>query len=223
MPEPGVSESAPTASLFPSAAPSAERPVIVDAPMPAGLEPIDDEEPFFDQGPSLFGDMPEADFAPPPAAETPMTPELWERVLSEARDRSRFKAGAIGHTLFIGEEDRQLIIAVHPEDTDSRDALLSEDVQELLCDIAEPLCGHRFGIRVEKDDTIPLPEPEPEPEPEPAPEAPPAPKAKAAPKKGSEPTTPPAPPSLRPSEEEFYHDPLIEKALDAFHARLIKN
>lgn len=219
--KPSVAESSPAASSPTSAAPAVELSPIADAPMPAGLEPIDDAEPIFEPAPSLFGDMPEADFAPPSAAETPITPELWERILTEARDRSRFKAGAIGHTLFIGEEDRQLIIAVHPEDTDSRDALLSDDVRELLCDIAEPLCGHRFSIRVEKDDTIPLPEPEPEPEP--TPEPPPAPKAKATPKKSPESATPPAPPSLRPSEEEFYHDPLIEKALDEFHARLIKN
>ena len=32
-----------------------------------------------------------------------------------------------------------------------------------------------------------------------------------------------APASLKPTEEEFYHDPLIEQALKTFHATLIKN
>ena len=33
---------------------------------------------------------------------------------------------------------------------------------------------------------------------------------------------PAAPASLRPTEEEFYHDPLVELALKEFHATIIK-
>ena len=137
-----------------------------------------------------------------------MTPELWEECLTLARSKSPLKAGLIGNTVFISEEDGRLIIAVNPVDTDTRDTLLNEDVQAILNEVAEPLCGHCFSITISTDDTVPLPEPEPEPAPAPAPK----PSAKAA-----------APASLRPSEEEFYHDPLIELALKEFHATLIKS
>ena len=46
-----------------------------------------------------------------------------------------------------------------------------------------------------------------------------APKPAAA----AEPEKKAAPASLKPTEEEFYNDPLIEQALKTFHATLIKN
>ena len=187
--------------------------------MPEGLEPLDDEEPSFDATPALFADMPDA--APQPQ-NRPLTPELWDQLLTRAREISMLKASAIGNTLFISDDDGHVTVAVHPQDTESRDALLSEDIGALLNEIAEPLCGHRISIYVVTDDSVPLPEPETEPEPEPTPApAPAAERRSAAPAAASAP--PPAPPSLRPSEEEFYHDPLIELALKEFHATLIRN
>ena len=53
----------------------------------------------------------------------------------------------------------------------------------------------------------------------------PAPAPKPAPKEAPKPQAPekrPAPPSLKPTMEEFYQDPLIELALKEFHATLIK-
>lgn len=224
----------PTAAA-PSAQPAFPTPAMA---MPAGLEPIDDAPPSFedvppsfDAEPALFADSPALfdDLPPSPApdagfglaAPRPMTPELWEECVTLARKKSPLKAGMIGNSLFISEEEGRLLIAVNPADTDTRDALLNEDVQALLNDIAEPLCGHGFGITIATDDSVPLPPPELEPEPEPAP----APKA-AAPKAAApapEEAKPAAPPSLRPTEEEFYHDPLIELALKEFHATLIKS
>lgn len=218
--------------------------------VPQGLEPIDDAPPSFnlspgsseeagnepapdaeespglfgDDSPGLFGDLPPS---PTPSgdfdvvAARPMTPELWEQCIQLARTKSPLKAGPISHTLFISEEEDRLLIAVNPADTDTRDALLNEDVQALISDIAESLVGHNLSISITGDDSVPLPDPDPTPEPEPEPK----PKAKApskpAPKAAEEPK-PAAPSSLRPSEEEFYHDPLIEQALQVFHATLIK-
>lgn len=144
-----------------------------------------------------------------------MTPELWEECVTLARKKSPLKAGMIGNTLFISEEEGRLLIAVNPTDTDTRDALLNDDIQALLNEVAEPLCGHGFGITIATDDSVPLPPSEPKPEPElnTAPKA-----ADPAPDEAK----PAAPPSLRPTEEEFYHDPLIELALKEFHATLIK-
>ena len=55
------------------------------------------------------------------------------------------------------------------------------------------------------------PAPKPRPKEQPAPAA--APKAEQQ----------AAPASLKPTDEEFYNDPLIEQALEVFHATLIKN
>ena len=226
-PEPRTAESQPAATPQPepeprpaaAAAETQPAPVPAAAPMPEGLEPLDDEEPSFDATPALFADMPDA--APQPQ-NRPLTPELWDQLLTRAREISMLKASAIGNTLFISDDDGHVTVAVHPQDTESRDALLSEDIGALLNEIAEPLCGHRISIYVVTDDSVPLPEPETEPEPEPTPApAPAAERRSAAPAAASAP--PPAPPSLRPSEEEFYHDPLIELALKEFHATLIRN
>lgn len=192
-----------------------------DAPLPELAESAG-EETSFDATPSLFADLPEA--APVPQ-NCPLTPELWDQLLTRAREISMLKASAIGNTLFISDDDGHVTVAVHPQDTESRDALLSEDIGTLLNEIAEPLCGHRIRIYVVIDDSVPLPEPEPEPEPEPpAPAAAPAAERRAAAAPAAAPAaTPPPPPSLRPSEEEFYHDPLIELALKEFHATLIRS
>lgn len=192
-----------------------------DAPAVGAASAPDQEPASFDGGFSLFADLPPASVPDDAFAATPsrpMTPELWEECLTLARSKSPLKAGLIGNTVFISEEDGRLIIAVNPVDTDTRDTLLNEDVQAILNEVAEPLCGHCFSITISTDDTVPLPEPEPEPSPAPAPK----PSAKAA-APAPEETKPAAPASLRPSEEEFYHDPLIELALKEFHATLIKS
>lgn len=192
-----------------------------DAPAVGAASAPDQEPASFDGGFSLFADLPPASVPDDAFAATPsrpMTPELWEECLTLARSKSPLKAGLIGNTVFISEEDGRLIIAVNPVDTDTRDTLLNEDVQAILNEVAEPLCGHSFSITISTDDTVPLPEPEPEPAPAPAPK----PSAKAV-APAPEETKPAAPASLRPSEEEFYHDPLIELALKEFHATLIKS
>ncbi len=227
----------------------ASAPAPVSAPAPApGLEPIDDAAPSFAPAPApaLVSEPEEAplpaeeealpvemmpgfeDVAPaPPAQEAPraclVTPEAWDAALHTARQLSPLGAGLIGNTVFIGEEEGLATIAIHPADTDSRDALLSEDVVELINNALEPACGHRVRLRVVSDATVPPPaEEEPLP-PLPPPPAP-APRKLTAPAKETPPaaSTPPPAESLRPTEEEFYHDPLIELALQEFHATLIR-
>ena len=116
-----------------------------------------------------------------------------------------------------------VIIGIHPEDVNTRDALLSEAIMELVREAAQGLCGRRINLRVVSDASVPPPvveempplPPMPAPAPKPVKKAP----APAAPVEEK----PAAPASLRPSEEEFYNDPLIELALKEFHATLIKN
>ena len=200
--------------------------------MPAGLEPIDDEPPSFALDPDLE-DTPapdsdtmadEALYAAGAAPAGALTPESWEALLAAMREASPLHAGSVGSTLFISDDDGLVTLAIHPEDTDTRDALLGEPLTELLAEIAPRFCGHRVTLRLVVDDSVPPPVVEPPPPPAPLPEPAPRPaaKPKAAEKKPAAPARPAAPPSLRPTMEEFYQDPLIELALKEFHATLIK-
>ncbi len=188
--------------------------------MPAGLEPIDD-------APPLFGDMPPAESADDPApAERALTPADWDAVLADVREKSPIASADIGHTLFISDDDGLATIAIHPEDRNSHEALLSEALSELISNAAQERCGHGLRLRIVTDASVPpptaveiLPPPNfeelaPAPKPKPKAEAP-----APAPKPAAETA---APASLKPSDEEFYHDPLIEQALEVFHATLIK-
>ena len=185
------------------------------APMPPGLEPIDDAPPIF--GGSAL--PPEEPSAP---SDSPMTPDMWNALVTELQRRAPLKAGMIGNTLFAGDEDGLVTIGIHPADTDTRDALLEDDLRRLMDELAPAICGHNITLRLVTDASVappvaeeppPPPLPEPTPRPKPQPQTPP--KPAAAPK-------PEAPPSLRPTEEEFYHDPLVELALKEFHASIIK-
>ena len=194
--------------------------------MPPGLEPIDDAPPVFDaapiadvppvEEPSLYYDEPEA---VPSVAPRALLPGEWDDVLANVRAQAPIKAGLIGKTLFLSDDGGLVTVAIHPADTDSRDALLSEDVSALICEAASALTGQSVSLRVVTD--LSVPEPKVEPLPPLSAPTPPPPKRKAPePEKKEEPTA--AAPSLRPSTDEFYKDPLIELALKEFHAKLIK-
>ena len=208
----------PTPAVLPPAPQLEPEPVFEPepAPMPPGLEPIDD-------APPMFGDMPLPEEEPAAPAPGPMTPDMWNALVTELQKRAPLKAGMIGNTLFAGDEDGLVTIGIHPEDMDTRDALLEDDLRQLMDELAPGICGHSITLRLVMDNSIPPPvveaPPPPPPLPEPAPR--PKPQPQAAPKPAPTPK-PEAPPSLRPTEEEFYHDPLVELALKEFHASIIK-
>ena len=152
-----------------------------------------------------------------------MTPASWDSLLMALREASPLQAGAIGNTLFISEDDGLVTIAIHPADTDTRDALLGETLRELMAELAPQICGRSITLRLITDATVPEPQAEEPPPPAPLPAPAPRPEKKPKePEKKPQPEKPAAPPSLRPTEEEFYNDPLIELALKEFHATLIK-
>ncbi|MBR2125287.1 MAG: DNA polymerase III subunit gamma/tau [Akkermansia sp.] len=197
----------------PQPAPPATPPVT----MPPGLEPIDDAPPLFD-------DVPAADVAEP--TERPLTPVDWENVLQAVRTKSPIAGAGIGHTLFISDDDGLATIAIHPDDMDTRDALLSDTLSELIATAAQEICGHSLRLRIVTDGSVPPPQaveilPPPNFE-ELAPAPKPAPKPAKAPAPAAPQQENTAPASLKPNDEEFYHDPLIEQALEVFHATLIK-
>ncbi len=222
------------APIAPAPAVAEPAPEPEPAPMPAGLEPIDDVPPSFaldpdleDSAPPLFDDEPGAMSAGEDApAGSPVTPERWDALLAAMREASPLQAGSVGNTLFISEDDGLATIAIHPEDTDTRDALLGDALSELIAELAPRICGRNLTLRLVTDATVPPPVAEeppplaPLPEPAPRPEKKPQPKAPEKPAPQAD--KPAAPTSLRPTEEEFYHDPLVELALKEFHATLIK-
>ena len=220
---PGASASAPAPAPAPKPLPEAPATAPQPEPEPiiaeeaTSLEPIDDQPP-------LFGDMPAPDM-PPESAEPVarnLTPEDWDSILETVRTKAPLKAAMIGNTLFVSDEDGLVFIGINPEDIHTRDALLSEAITDLVRDAAQALCGRRITLRVVADAGVPptvveeMPPPPPMPIPAPKP-------AKKAPAPAPAEEKPAAPASLRPTEEEFYNDPLIELALKEFHATIIKN
>ncbi|MGN0836298.1 MAG: DNA polymerase III subunit gamma/tau [Akkermansia sp.] len=216
-------------------APAAAEPPLPPAPAPApaprsaDLQVLDDAPPSFaaPAAPAAAEAPTEAPApaeTPAPVGAQPFTPALWERLLERLHELAPLKADMLGHTLFVEENEGRLVIAVHPQDTDTRDALLGEGLRELLPSLAQELCGHPVSLHVVTEDTLPPPEAMEPPPPLPLPQAAPkAPAPKTAPKPAAEKNDKAeAPASLRPTEEEFYHDPLVELALKEFHATLLR-
>lgn len=222
------------------------QPAPVPQPVPAptpGLEPIDDAPPSFDdmpgEEPLPYDEPPLFDMGPPddpmmtgepemqPAGS--LTPAAWDALMAAMREASPLQTSAVGNTMFISDDDGLVTVAIHPADLDTRDALLGDSLRELMAELAPRFCGRSITLRLVSDDSVPPPVAEEPPPPAPLPEPAPRPAAKpkapekkpaaAAPEK---PAAPAAPASLRPTEEEFYHDPLVELALKEFHATLIK-
>ena len=223
VPMPGTAAPAPAPAPAPQAAPApapAPQPEPEQEPQPAPepppveaapartLEPIDD-------APPMFGAPAPAAEEPAPMEDRPLTPELWEQLLEQVREQAPIQGNLIGNTMFISDDDGRVSIAIHPQDIDTRDALFSEDISALIRKLSPALCGHAVKVNVVSDDSLPAPLPPDAP--------PPAEPVVETAKKPAPPAPAPEPaPSLRPSDDEFYQDPLIQQALDTFHATLIK-
>ena len=204
---------APAPAPMPAPAPAPE-PMPEPAPLPADLQPIDDAPPVLDEP------LPEA----MPADDMPvlraLTPALWDHLMERLHEQSPVKAAMLGNTLFIGDDDGLVTVGIHPADTETRDLLLGDSLGELIQELAAELCGRRITLRLVADETVPPPVAEEPPPPLPLPVAAPKPAPKPAPK-AEEKAPAPAPASHKPTDEEFYHDPLVELALKEFHARLL--
>ncbi len=196
-------------------------PLLQNVTMPPGLEQLDDQPPLFD----VPADIPEDTMA----GERPVTPEDWDAMLAAACEASPISGSMVGQTMFIQDDEGLLTIAIHPEDVNTRDALLGESIMTVLNEQAQMRCGRSISLRIVHDEAVAPPAPVeilPPPKFEDiAPPPPPKPVQKESPKPAAaaEPEKKAAPASLKPTEEEFYNDPLIEQALKTFHATLIKN
>ena len=212
----------PPAPVEESAAPVASEPAPYTPPVAPQESPLPDLEPI-DDAPPLFSDMEPLPEEAPEEGPQPhaLQPGEWDAVLESVRTQAPLKACLIGNTVFVSDEEGLVTIAIHPEDVDSRDSLLGGDVADLVREVASRFAGRPVQLRVVMDESVPPPvEEEPLPAiPLPVP-TPPKPK-KQEPVKKEEPAPSPAA-TLRPTEEEFYNDPLIELALNKFNARIIK-
>ena len=188
-PQPASAAPAPTAPA-PLVAEPAPAPTPEPTPMPAGLEPIDDAPPSFALDPDLEDappPMPDDEPGGMPAPEEgtltgPMNPESWDALLAAMREASPLQAGSVGNTLFISDDDGLVTIAIHPEDIDTRDALLGDTLSELMSELAPRICGHSITLRLVTDATVPPPVAEEPPPPAPLPEPAPRPEKKPQPK-----------------------------------------
>lgn len=208
------------APVAPQPLPQEPSPVRENVVMPPGLEQIDDEPPCFDEPGTAMGD-----FDVNTARQ--VTPQDWDAILGAAIEASPITGSMVGGTMFIADDDGLLTIAIHPDDVNTRDALLGESFSALISEQAMARCGKCVSLRVVNDAAVQPPTPVeilPPPNfeemmPAPAPKAAPREEKKPAPAAEKKDPTP----SLKPTEEEFYHDPLIEQALSTFKATLIKN
>lgn len=237
LPAPVAMPAPPPAAPAPAPMPAAPAPApapapVQNAPLPADLQPIDDAPPVFDAPPAdvVLDDEP----LPPAPAPTDfsadndipalrdMTPALWDELIGLLHEKSPVKADMLGNTLFIGDDNGMVTVAIHPADTDTRDLLLGDSLSELVQECAQQLCGRAITLRLVTDASVPAPVVEEKPAPLPLPVAQPRTPKPEAKKPAEEKAPAPAPPSHKPTEEEFYHDPLVELALKEFHASLIK-
>ena len=200
--------------------------------MPPGLEPIDDAPPSFELNPEpeeapppMFDDEPEGMTACEMPATGPMTPAGWDALITAMREASPLQSSAVGNTMFISDDDGLVTVAIHPADTDTRDALLGDQLSELMATLAPKFCGHGITLRMVMDDSVPPPVAEEPPPPAPLP--PPSPRHRRKnPKPRNRLLLPPSNPRMRnstttrssssrsrnstpPSSNDLQHDTLI--------------
>lgn len=211
----------PGAPLRPQApSPAAESPALSPGAVPdsAGETPPDsapgEEEPAGDAAP-----------AAEPAGETPsaaLDAAGWGEVFERFAAASPLQAALMERARFVGENGGVCTLALNPADANGRDVLLGEGQRLRLEELLSARAGRPVRIRVVFDESVPLAVPEEdEPPPPPAP-APPAPKAEK-PVSPEQERRPPAAATAKVmlDPDEFLEDPLLQKALADFHARVL--
>ncbi len=190
----------------------------------AGLDIIDDDVPSFDSFSAPAPDeVAPSSFASVILEPQPMTAALWDDCMAQIARELPLKSMAIQHCLFISDDEGLVTIAIHPKDSFAMETLMEEDIADFIKNFGEQRCGKELRLRLITDDSLPAPAEDekiiaPEPTPRPAPAA--------APKKAN-----PAPAvdnsaqeqAQKEREEAFYKDPLIELALEKFHARIVQS
>lgn len=212
----------------PSAAASPSLESIDDMPPSFGV-PADEPEPTVEEKKVPAADFPEEDAALAPGAgveEVSGSPRslsaaLWQEALNLLAAAKPIQSALVGNTEFVDEDDGLCTVALNPADISGRDTLLDEELRCCLEENLSTLACRTVTLRVVFDEAVPLEEEAPVSTPPPRAAAPQAPALRAE-KPAINPQEAEPAIQVRLEEEEFYNDPLIQQALDAFHARLLK-
>lgn len=150
-----------------------------------------------------------------------MSAEVWNAVMKDLAEKMPLQSILIDQAQYIDEDEGVCSVALNPADTGGRDALLGDELREVLEELLTNRAGRPMKVKVVFDESVPLPvvpeaEPLPPPRPKPVP-----PKVPKEPKENKEPVRVEKTEDRKPTDEEFYNDPLIQKALEEFHARII--
>ncbi|MEG1071228.1 MAG: DNA polymerase III subunit gamma/tau [Akkermansia sp.] len=228
---------------IPSASPTS-RPLMAISSDPVRLEPIPtilDEQGDETQQPpeeptpvdTLTASFTDTLFSPPVEIATVITDEptehieatSWQQIIDSIAKRFPIKAEFIRHSQFMRQEGINYIVAVHSSDTQARDTLIHPQFKTKVEEILSANLGFAVTLVVKISDHIPPP-PEEELEPLPEPKKKPIHPFVSSKKESSQQPTPAeapiSPTAPKKDGPNFYEDPFILQALEAFKARIIK-
>ncbi|MEG0837116.1 MAG: DNA polymerase III subunit gamma/tau [Akkermansia sp.] len=228
---------------IPSASPTS-RPLMAISSDPVRLEPIPtilDEQGDETQQPpeeptpvdTLTTSFTDTLFSPPVEIATVITDEptehieatSWQQIIDSIAKRFPIKAEFIRHSQFMRQEGINYIVAVHSSDTQARDTLIHPQFKTKVEEILSANLGFAVTLVVKISDHIPPP-PEEELEPLPEPKKKPIHPFVSSKKESSQQPTPAeapiSPTAPKKDGPNFYEDPFILQALEAFKARIIK-
>ncbi|MEG2326847.1 MAG: hypothetical protein RSB48_00955, partial [Akkermansia sp.] len=228
---------------IPSASPTS-RPLMAISSDPVRLEPIPtilDEQGDETQQPpeeptpvdTLTTSFTDTLFSPPVEIATVITDEptehieatSWKQTIDSIAKRFPIKAEFIRHSQFMRQEGINYIVAVHSSDTQARDTLIHPQFKTKVEEILSANLGFAVTLVVKISDHIPPP-PEEELEPLPEPKKKPIHPFVSSKKESSQQPTPAeapiSPTAPKKDGPNFYEDPFILQALEAFKARIIK-
>ncbi len=186
---------------------------------------LEAQYPIIDDAPPRFAGVPDSMIMGAEPAPLVMSAALWRECLSLMTARFPLQSAFFTKAAFASYSTGTLTLAVHPDDHSTRHSLLSPETQGDLLHIIQEVTGERPRLQVINDGTMPAPIAEdinnarlPLPEPPPVvvekKKPAPAPAKTETEKKTNEPKAP--------LDDNFYKDPLIQSALEKFHARIIK-
>ncbi len=192
--------------------PLSEAPNVADACLPDEVTDLAAEE-------QPITVSPQAQESPAPCIG--MNAEVWNAAMKDLAEKMPLQSILIDQAQYIDEDDGICSVALNPADTGGRDALLGDELRGVLEDLLTQHAGCPMKVKVVFDESVPLPE-EPEEAPLPPPRPKPTPKKEPKePEENKEPVRAEKETERKPTDEEFYNDPLIQKALQEFNARII--
>ena len=149
--------------------------------------------------------------------------KAWDEMMKRLAKVAPLRVEFIQFAVPLSYENNQYVIGVHPEDTQAHNNLTQAELKSQIEGILHDLLGESVNLRVMVSADIPAPV-LPAIQPEPAPLPVQASVSQQKKKEEKKPITSQSPPIEEPNkveEDDYYHDPFIEKALSIFKAKII--